>query len=95
MNSIGGYMGIKEKDKSLLEVAIELLEVKKKPQKMLTIVKEVMELKGIKSSAVKELAPQFILDFMQSGYFVYCGDDTWDLKRPSTYFCFRQRRWRL
>ena len=35
MNSIGGYMGIKEKDKSLLEVAIELLEVKKKPQKML------------------------------------------------------------
>lgn len=47
---------------------------------MLTIVKEVMELKGIKSSAVKELAPQFILDFMQSGYFVYCGDDTWDLK---------------
>ena len=73
-------MGIKEKDKSLLEVAIELLEVKKKPQKMLTIVKEVMELKGIKSSAVKELAPQFILDFMQSGYFVYCGDDTWDLK---------------
>lgn len=80
MNSIGGYMGIKEKDKSLLEVAIELLEVKKKPQKMLTIVKEVMELKGIKSSAVKELAPQFILDFMQSGYFVYCGDDTWDLK---------------
>ena len=73
-------MGIKEKDKSLLEVAIELLEVKKKPQKMLTIVKEVMELKGIKSSAVKEWAPQFILDFMQSGYFVYCGDDTWDLK---------------
>ena len=77
-------MGIKEKDKSLLEVAIELLEVKKKPQKMLTIVKEVMELKGIKSSAVKELAPQFILDFMQSGYFVYCGDDCWVLKERQT-----------
>lgn len=73
-------MGVKEKDKSLLEVAIELLDSKKKPQKMLTIVKEVMELKGIKQSMVKELAPQFILDFMQSGYFVYCGDDAWDLK---------------
>ena len=70
-------MGIKEKDKSLLEVAIELLEVKKKPQKMLTIVKEALE-EGVIND--KELAPQFILDFMQSGYFVYCGDDTWDLK---------------
>ena len=73
-------MGVKEKDKSLLEVAIELLDSKKKPQKMLTIVKEVMELKGIKQSMVKELAPQFILDFMQSGYFGSCGDDAWDLK---------------
>lgn len=73
-------MGAKEKDKSLLEIAIELLDSKKKPQKMLTIIKEVMEIKGIKQAMMKELAPQFVLDFMQSGYFVYCGDDTWDLK---------------
>ncbi len=73
-------MGSKEKDKSLLEIAIELLDAKKKPQKMLSIVKEVMEIKGLKVALAKELAPQFILDFMQSGYFVYCGDDTWDLK---------------
>ncbi len=73
-------MGVKEKEKSLLEVAIELLDSKKKPQKISTIIKEVMELKGIRQSLVKEYAPQFILDFMQSGYFVYCGDDTWDLK---------------
>ncbi len=79
-------MGAKEKDKSLIEVAIELLDSKKKPQKMLTIIKEVMEIKGVKQSVAKELAPQFILDFMQSGYFVYCGDDTWDLKdrQPTT-----------
>lgn len=79
-------MGAKEKDKSLIEVAIELLDSKKKPQKMLTIIKEVMEIKGVKQSLAKELAPQFILDFMQSGYFVYCGDDTWDLKdrQPTT-----------
>lgn len=73
-------MGSKEKDKALLEIAIELLDAKKKPQKMLSIVKEVMEIKGVKVTLAKELAPQFILDFMQSGYFVYCGDDTWDLK---------------
>lgn len=73
-------MGAKEKDKSLLEIAIELLDSKKKPQKMLTIIKEVMEIKGVKQAMIKELAPQFVLDFMQSGYFVYCGDDTWDLK---------------
>lgn len=73
-------MGAKEKDKSLLEIAIELLDSKKKPQKMLTIIKEVMEIKGVKQALIKELAPQFVLDFMQSGYFVYCGDDTWDLK---------------
>lgn len=71
---------MKEKDKSLLEIAIELLNGKQKPQKINTIVREVMELKGVKASTAKELTPQFILDFMQSGYFVYCGDDCWDLK---------------
>ena len=39
-----------------------------------------MEIKGVKASVMKELSPQFILDFMQSGYFVYCGDECWDLK---------------
>ena len=68
-------MGSKDKEKSLLEIAIELLDMKKKPQKITAILKEVMEIKG-----VKELSPQFILDFMQSGYFVYCGDECWDLK---------------
>ena len=73
-------MAVKDKEKSLLEIAIELLDAKKKPQKMNSIIKEVMELKGIKASLAKEIAPQFMLDFMQSGYFVYCGDDCWDLK---------------
>ena len=73
-------MASKDKEKSLLEIAIELLEQKKKPQKIMSILKEVMELKGVKQSLAKELAPQFLLDFMQCGYFVYCGDDCWDLK---------------
>lgn len=71
---------MKEKEKSLLEIAIELLNGKQKPQKISSIVREVMELKGLKGAALKEATPQFILDFMQCGYFVYCGDDNWDLK---------------
>ena len=73
-------MGSKDKEISLLEIAIELLDMKKKPQKITAILKEVMEIKGVKASVMKELSPQFILDFMQSGYFVYCGDECWDLK---------------
>jgi DNA-directed RNA polymerase delta subunit len=69
-------MGSKDKEKSLLEIAIELLDMKK----ITAILKEVMEIKGVKASVMKELSPQFILDFMQSGYFVYCGDECWDLK---------------
>ena len=67
-------------EKSLLEIAIELLEKKKKPQSIDTIIKEVMSLKGYKVSEAKEKAPQFVMDFMLSGNFIYCGDDCWDLK---------------
>ncbi len=78
-------MAIKDKDKSLLELAIELLQKKRKPCKINTIIEEVMEIKGYKGAKAKEHTPQFLLDFMQSGYFVYCGDDCWDLKeRQST-----------
>lgn len=71
---------MKEKDKALLEIAIDLLRGKKTPQSIKTITQEVMELKGLKGAAAEAAAPQFILDFMQSGYFVYCGVEGWDLK---------------
>lgn len=73
-------MGAKEKDKSLLEIAVELLSTKHKPQPIMQIAKEVMEIKGLKVAVAKEVLPQFILDFQASGYFVYCGDGCWDLK---------------
>ena len=65
---------------SLLEIAIQLLQSKKKPKKLKEIMRETMTKKGYTLEEVKEYAPQFMLDFMASGYFVYCGDDTWDLK---------------
>ena len=78
-------MAIKEKDKSLLEIAIGLLQKKRGACKLDKIVEEVMEIKGYKGVKAKDHTAQFLLDFMQSGYFVYCGDDCWDLKeRQST-----------
>ncbi len=81
-------MGIKEKDKSLLEIAIDLLQKKKKPQNIKNIITETMQLKGLKNPQAAEEAPQLILDIMQSGYFVYCGEDCWDLKfrQPTSVF---------
>lgn len=73
-------MGVKEKDKSLLEIAVELLGTKHKPQPIMQIAKETMEIKGLKTAQAKELLPQFLLDFQSSGYFVYCGEGCWDLK---------------
>lgn len=70
----------KNEEKSLLEIAIELLEKKRGPQHIDTIVKEVMSLKGYRVAESKEKAPQFLMDFMLSGNFVYCGEDCWDLK---------------
>lgn len=71
---------IKDKEKSLLEVSVELLKSKHTPQKIKKIVEETMQKKGKSVSESKRLTPQFLADFMESGYFVYCGDDCWDLK---------------
>lgn len=68
------------KDNSLIEIAVELLHKKQRPQNINSIIKEVMSIKGIKAAEVSEHAPQFVMDFMLSGYFVYCGEDCWDLK---------------
>ena len=72
-------MSVKE-ERSLLELSIEFLQKNKEPQNIDTIIREVMAMKGLKGNEAKEKAPQFVLDFMLSGNFVYCGEDKWDLK---------------
>lgn len=69
-----------KKENSLLEIAVELLSKKRTPQKLNEIVRDVMTLKGLKPHAAEEKTPQFLMDFMLSGYFVYCGEEKWDLK---------------
>ena len=72
-------MSVKE-EKSLLELSIEYLKKQEEPQDINVIIKEVMNMKGLKANEIKEKAPQFVMDFMLSGNFVYCGEDKWDLK---------------
>ena len=80
MIKIERVMNMSSKDNSLIEIAVELLQKKQRPQNINSIIKEVMSIKGIKAAEVSSHAPQFVMDFMLSGYFVYCGDDCWDLK---------------
>ncbi len=68
------------KDNSLIKIAVELLQKKQRPQNINSIIKEVLSIKGIKAANYAEYAPQFYMDFTLSGYFVYCGEDCWDLK---------------
>ena len=68
-------------EKADIATAVSMLvEERVVKSKLDSIIKEVMSIKGIKAANVSEYAPQFVMDFMTSGHFVYCGDDCWDLK---------------
>lgn len=73
-------MNLKDKEKSLLEIAVEVMANHKKPQTIFSVAKESMQIKGLKTAQGQQLLARFICDFMESGYFVYVGDNLWDLK---------------
>jgi DNA-directed RNA polymerase subunit delta len=64
---------------SLLEVAILLMEQKKNKQPIKTLIKEVLEMKGL-DDLDHTLATQLYIDITTSSKFVYMGDGEWDLK---------------
>ena len=64
---------------SMLEVAIELLNQKKTPQVITTLIQEVLELKGL-DDPNGVLATQLYIDITTSSSFVFCGEGKWDLK---------------
>ena len=64
---------------SMLEVAIELLNQKKTPQLITTLIQEVLELKGL-DDPNGVLATQLYIDITTSSSFVFCGEGKWDLK---------------
>ena len=64
---------------SMLEVAIELLNQKKTPQVISSLIQEVLELKGL-DDPNGVLATQLYIDITTSSAFVFCGEGKWDLK---------------
>ena len=64
---------------SMLEVAIELLNQKKTPQAITSLIQEVLELKGL-DDPNGVLAAQLYIDITTSSSFVFCGEGKWDLK---------------
>ena len=64
---------------SMLEVAMELLNQKKTPQVISTLIQEVLELKGF-DDPNGVLATQLYIDITTSSAFVFCGEGKWDLK---------------
>ena len=64
---------------SLLEVAVQLMEQKRSPQNIRTLIKEVFEIKGIIDED-GSLTAQLYIDITTSSKFVYMGEDEWDLK---------------
>lgn len=68
------------KEKSLIEVAELLISKKKKPQLFSKIFQEVCEMKGLSKTEQDVIISQFYVDLTISAKFVYCGNNTWNLK---------------
>ena len=71
---------------SLIEIALQEMERKRRPRTLEKITKDVLEIKGINPKKAKGIIAQFQLDFMLSGHFICCGEDKngvkiWDLKK--------------
>jgi DNA-directed RNA polymerase subunit delta len=64
---------------SMLEVAIELMNQKKTPQAIMTLINEVLEIKGL-DDPDGTFATQLYIDITTSSNFVFCGEGKWDLK---------------
>jgi DNA-directed RNA polymerase subunit delta len=70
------------KDGSLLNRAVELFKKQRKHEALSidSILKELLKNKKYSDEEYVEIVSQFYLDFMMSGYFIFCGDSLWDLK---------------
>ncbi len=70
---------------SLVEIAIKEMSKKRRPRTLISIAKDVFEIKGLTKEEAAEALPQFQIDFMLCGDFICCGEDRkgikiWDLK---------------
>ncbi|MGM9969700.1 MAG: DNA-directed RNA polymerase subunit delta [Anaeroplasma sp.] len=64
---------------SLLEVAVSLMEQKRTVQNIYSLIKEVLEIKGL-TDEDGSITTQLYVDITTSSKFVYMGNDEWNLK---------------
>lgn len=64
---------------AMVDVAEELLRNSNKPMLLQELFKQIAEIKNISLDDIDKLT-QLYMDITQSGKFVYCGDDKWNLK---------------
>lgn len=67
-------------NKSMLEIAEELMLRKKTPQSFRKIAQEVSEIMGLSAEELKKRLTRFYADLTLSGKFVNVSGDKWDLK---------------
>ena len=70
----------KLKDKTLIEVALELMQNEEQPQTLNYIAEEVFKRKNIKDKQ-EDILVQFEMDFMLSGLFLPCDEGKWHIKQ--------------
>lgn len=68
-----------ENQKSLIEIALEIMEKSNAPLNIYTLLKETLAEKGLDDSD-GSLAAKLYTDISISSKFVYMGEDNWDLK---------------
>lgn len=64
---------------AMIDVAEIILKENKEPLKIQDIIKKVTEIKGVSEDDFERIT-QLYMDITQSGKFVFCGEDQWDLK---------------
>ena len=68
-----------ENQKSLIEIALEIMEKSNAPLNIYTLIKETLAEKGL-DDPDGSLAAKLYTDISISSKFVYMGEDNWDLK---------------
>ncbi len=68
-----------ENQKSLIEIALEIMEKSNAPLNIYTLIKETLSEKGL-DDPDGSLAAKLYTDISISSKFVYMGEDNWDLK---------------
>lgn len=64
---------------AMVDIAYELIKQSNKPMKIHELFETIAEIKEISLDDVEKLT-QLYMNITQSGKFVYCGNDRWDLK---------------